>query len=73
MRGGCREAFPVRGSVATFSADLGGSSKYTNENFVSRTWRKVSREQHLIASQSILRHRLTSRIRRLASDRVVER
>jgi hypothetical protein len=27
---------------------------------------KVSREQHLIASQSILRHRLTLRIRRLA-------
>jgi len=24
VRGGCREACPVRGSVATFSADLGG-------------------------------------------------
>ena len=37
MRGGCREAFPVRGSVATSSADLGGSSKYSSENLEGRS------------------------------------
>ena len=34
----CRgEAYPVRGSVAAFSADLGGSSKYSSENLEGRS------------------------------------
>ena len=37
MRGGCREAFPVRGGVASSSADLGGSSKYSSENLEGRS------------------------------------
>ncbi len=37
MRGGRRAAFPVRGGVATSSADLGGSSKYSSENLEGRS------------------------------------
>ena len=37
MRGSCGEACPVRGSVAAFSADLGGSSKYSSENLEGRS------------------------------------
>ena len=36
-RGGCKEAHPVKGSVAAFSADLGGSSKYSSENLEGRS------------------------------------
>jgi hypothetical protein len=32
-RGGCKEALAVMLSEAASSADLGGSSKYSNENF----------------------------------------
>ena len=37
VRGGRGEARPVRGSVATSSADLGGSSKYSSENLEGRS------------------------------------
>jgi len=37
VRGDCKEAFPVRGSVAFSSADLGGSSKYSSENLEDRS------------------------------------
>ena len=36
-RDGRGEARPVRGSVAAFSADLGGSSKYSSENLEGRS------------------------------------
>ena len=36
VREGCKEALPVKGSGASFSADLGGSSKYSSENLVNR-------------------------------------
>ena len=39
------------------SADLGGSSKYSNENFEDPKWRKVSREQYLDASEPLLSDR----------------
>ena len=32
-RGGCEEALAVRPGETAASADLGGSSKYSNENF----------------------------------------
>jgi hypothetical protein len=32
-RGGCEEAWAVRPSETAPSVDLGGSSKYSNENF----------------------------------------
>jgi len=37
VRGDCKEAFPVRGSVAFSSADLGGSSKQLSENLEHRS------------------------------------
>jgi len=37
VRGDCKEAFPVRGSVAFSSADLGGSSKYSSEKLEDRS------------------------------------
>ena len=43
MRGSCGEACPVRGSVAAFSADLGGSSKYSSENLEGRSGEKSDR------------------------------
>ena len=36
-RGGCDEAFGVSLSETASSADLGGSSKYSNENFEDRS------------------------------------
>ena len=36
-RDGRGEARPARGSVATFSADLGGSSKYSSANLEGRS------------------------------------
>ena len=44
-------------SGTMFSADLGGSSKYSNENFEDRSGRRVPCEQHLVTGYSILRHR----------------
>ena len=46
VREHCREA--------DFSADLGGSSKYSNENFEGSKWRRVPCEQQLNMGQSIL-------------------
>jgi len=37
VREGCKEAFLVKESVAAFSADLGGSSKYSSENLEGRS------------------------------------
>ena len=37
VRGGRVEAYPVRGSEAASSADLGGSSKYSSENLEGRS------------------------------------
>jgi len=37
VRGDCKEAFPVRGSVAFSSAELGGSRKYSSENLEDRS------------------------------------
>ena len=46
------EAYPVRGSVAAYSTDLGGSSKYSSENLEDRSgerflenssWSRVNR------------------------------
>ena len=51
---GCCEARGVSQSEAAFSADLGGSSKYSNENFEdwsgegfreNSNWSRVSRSQ----------------------------
>ena len=42
---GCCEARGVSQSEAAFGADLGGSSKYSNENFEDWSGRRVSREQ----------------------------
>ena len=36
-RGGCREAFGASLGGTASSADLGGSSKYSNENFEGRS------------------------------------
>ena len=40
-----------------FSADLGGSSKYSNENFEDRSGEGFHEKQHLVMGYSILRHR----------------
>ena len=46
MRGRCDEEFGVNLLETASSADLGGSSKYSNENFEDRRG-KVSMEQQL--------------------------
>jgi len=37
VRGDCKEAFLVKGSVAFSCADLGGSSKYSSEKLEDRS------------------------------------
>jgi len=37
LRGDCKEAFLVKGSVAFSSADLGGSSNYSSEKLEDRS------------------------------------
>ena len=44
--GGCATLEVIPGET-TFSADLGCSSKYSNENFEGRSGKKVPCEQHL--------------------------
>ena len=46
-RGGCDAAFGVSLSESASGADLGGSSKYSNENFEGLKWRRVPCEQQL--------------------------
>ncbi len=46
-RGDCEAALDVSLSETVSSADLGGSSKYSNENFERPKWRKVPCEQQL--------------------------
>ena len=48
------QALGVRMSKTASGADLGGSSKHSNESFEKLKWRKVSCEQHLDMGYSIL-------------------